>query len=49
MCDRQGRIPDPIHSIANIGKPAADGDAAEDGSWPDILADLDSLTETEVE
>ena len=35
--------------IANIGKPAADGDAAQNGSWPDILADLDSLTETEVE
>ncbi len=35
--------------IANIGKPAADGDAAEGGSWPDILADLNSLSETEVE
>jgi transposase len=35
--------------IANLGKPAADGDAAQSGSWPDILADLDSLTETEVE
>jgi transposase len=35
--------------IANMGKPAADGGAAESGSWPDILADLDSLTETEVE
>ena len=35
--------------IANVGKAAADGDAAEGGSWPDILADLDSLTETEVE
>jgi len=36
--------------IANIGKAAADGDAAaRSGSWPDILADLDSLTETEVE
>jgi transposase len=34
--------------IANLGKPAAEGDA-ESGSWPDILADLDSLTETEVE
>ena len=35
--------------IANLGKPAADGDAMENGSWPDILADLDSLTESEVE
>ena len=35
--------------IATVGKPAAEGDAAEGGSWPDILADLDSLTETEVE
>ena len=35
--------------IANLGKPAADGDAAQSGSWPDTLADLDSLTETEVE
>ncbi len=35
--------------IANIGKPAADSDATQSGSWPDILADLDSLTETEVE
>ena len=35
--------------IANIGKPAADSDKTESGSWPDILADLDSLTETEVE
>ena len=34
--------------VANIGKPAADG-GAQNGSWPDILADLDSLTETEVE
>ena len=35
--------------IANMGKPAADSDAARSGSWPDIVADLDSLTETEVE
>ncbi len=35
--------------IAAIAKPAADGDAAQSGSWPAILADLDSLTETEVE
>jgi len=35
--------------IANTAKPAADGEAAHNGSWPDILADLDSLTETEVE
>jgi transposase len=35
--------------IANLGKPTADSDAAQSGSWPDILADLDSLTETEVE
>ena len=34
--------------VANIGKPAADG-GAQNGSWPDILADLDLLTETEVE
>jgi transposase len=34
--------------IANLGKPTAEGEA-ENGSWPDILADLDSLTETEVE
>jgi hypothetical protein len=34
--------------IADIGKPAAAG-GAQNGSWPDILADLDSLTETEVE
>jgi len=33
--------------IANTAKPAADGDAAHERSWPDILADLDSLTETE--
>jgi transposase len=35
--------------IANLGKPTADGDATEGGSWPDIVADLNSLTETEVE
>jgi hypothetical protein len=35
--------------IANMGKPAAAGDNAENRSWPDVLADLDSLTETEVE
>jgi transposase len=35
--------------IANLGKPAADSVTAQSGSWPDILADLDSLTETEVE
>ena len=35
--------------IANIGKPADGAAAAQSGSWPDILADLDSLTETEVE
>ena len=35
--------------IANTAKPAADCDAAHNGSWPDILADLDSMTETEVE
>ena len=35
--------------IANIGKPAAASDNAENGSWPDVLADLNSLTETEVE
>jgi hypothetical protein len=34
--------------MANMGKPAADSDT-ESGPWPDILADLDSLTETEVE
>ena len=34
--------------IANLGKPAAEGEA-ESGSWPDIIADLNSLTETEVE
>jgi hypothetical protein len=33
--------------IANLGEPAADGDAAQSGPWPDILADLDWLTETE--
>ena len=27
--------------IANTAKPAADGDAAHERSWPDILADLD--------
>ena len=32
--------------IASLGK--ADGEA-DGGSWPNILADLDSLTETEVE
>jgi len=32
-----------------MAKPAADGDATEGGSWPDIVADLNSLTETEVE
>jgi hypothetical protein len=35
--------------ITNMGKPAAASDNAENGSWPDVLADLDSLTETEVE
>jgi len=35
--------------IANIDKPAADRDAAQGESWPEILADLDSLTETDVE
>ena len=36
--------------IAAMAKPAADGDdAAESGSWPAILADLDPLTETQVE
>ena len=35
--------------IANMGKSAAASDNAENGSWPDVLADLDSLTETEVE
>ena len=34
--------------IANLGKPAAEGEA-ESGSWPDIIADLNSLTETDVE
>src|SRR5208282_5968808 len=34
--------------IANMGKPTADSDKTESGSWTDILADLDSLTETEV-
>ena len=34
--------------IVNLAKPAADG-GAPSGSWPDILADLNSLTETEVE
>lgn len=32
---------------ANTAKPAADDDAAHNGSWPDILVDLDSMTETE--
>jgi transposase len=35
--------------IAAIGKDAAEGDAPASGSWPDILAGLDALTETEVE
>jgi hypothetical protein len=35
--------------IAGLGAPAADGEAAPRASWPDILADLESLTETEVE
>ena len=36
--------------VAAMAKPAADGDAAaESRSWPAILADLNSLTETEVE
>jgi hypothetical protein len=26
--------------IANLGKPTADGDATEGGSWPDLVADL---------
>jgi transposase len=34
--------------IANLSKPTAEGEA-ESGSWPDIIADLNSLTETEVE
>jgi transposase len=35
--------------IASIAEPAADGEASARASWPDILADLESLTETEVE
>src|SRR5271165_380158 len=35
--------------IANVGRRGAASDNAESGSWPDVLADLDSLTETEVE
>jgi transposase len=35
--------------IAAIAAPAADGEPANRASWPDILADLESLTETEVE
>jgi hypothetical protein len=35
--------------IAAIGAPAADGETATRASWPDILAGLESLTETEVE
>ena len=35
--------------IANLSKPTTDGDAMQSGSWPDIIADLNSLTETEVE
>jgi transposase len=35
--------------IAALGQRGADGDAAPSASWPDILADLKSLTETEVE
>jgi transposase len=35
--------------IANIGKSAVARDNVENGSWPNILADLESLTETEVE
>ena len=35
--------------IANLSKPTAEGDAMQSGSWPDIIADLNSLTETEVE
>ena len=31
-----------------MGK-SAEGGNVDNGSWPDILADLDSLTETEVE
>jgi hypothetical protein len=32
-----------------LGAPAADGEAAPRASWPDILADLESLTETDFE
>src|SRR5450755_1316709 len=35
--------------IAAMGERATDREAAPNASWPDILADLDSLTETEVE
>jgi len=35
--------------IAALGERAPDGATAPSASWPDILADLDSLTETEVE
>jgi hypothetical protein len=35
--------------IAAMSKDAAEGDATASGSWPDILAGLDALTETEVE
>jgi transposase len=35
--------------IAALGERAPDGAATPNSSWPDILADLDSLTETEVE
>jgi hypothetical protein len=35
--------------IAAMSKDAAEGDATASGSWPDILAGLDALTETETE
>ena len=35
--------------IANVGRRGAASDNAESGSWPDVLADLDSLTETDIE
>ena len=40
---------DRIANKGKMGKPTAADDNAEHGSWPDVLAALDSLTETEVE
>ena len=35
--------------IASLGKPTIEGAATDSGSWPEISADLNSLTETDID